>query len=1220
MLPHASEPSSSSSGGAAGSQQAQDTVLRVLLEQAKPSWSEKTLINVMQRLEQVGITTAEDFRLSLGSGDLNKRMRKKELKTFTSDTLDEFRRHLGVGEKPKEVKLENSEATADCGDAVLPQSQLQLASVTDKAPTLRDAGARGTTGALAKVNRRAAGPAASPPTSAFADFGQSRRVSRDQQPQPVPAALADAPRPPPLAGDALVDAALHFGIDVSKLEIEKQDDLSNLVTEVRRVEGMTAEKLREFVSSQWGMPVENFAERSVLKNIAKDFLVWKVMKMHFLRDVCVDKIGVNVGDDLSREQLVQLIKNASWEERGIPVTRLQSLEDAQWIFDEVDNLGFITQPQELVDKCRRYGVSAGNLPERGIEAYLKKKLRQAFIWSRMSVEALRRECRVHGVSLESGQTASSKAASEAFVLREALLKWLSEKESLDRGVPRHRFVDEDAVSFVVQEVERFQVVSDLHLLAECRHRDVPIPPGDESHVLVHRLRQDFIWQNLPEQELRKDCDREGVTIHPGTTRSAMVTALNDRQRLRDELEERGIHASKYASMDDVLQVVELHRKVDEMEADELREWYDSLGYPVEADLPLDDIVALYKGVCNWDTMLTSELLKEAQAKYCIIDEELAMDDSPQEQRSALVNKLMGVKRLEIWDAHGFQASRVGDVVMACKLVDQFEIFQAMGDAELEAAYAQSGLIVEDGMSRDEMLQMLKTLLIWETLPIEDLEAECSERGVPIELSALEPNEDIRSAVFNRLAALERMPAWEAAGFQANRVGDPLAVSRVVACHEQCKKMGEAELKEQYTSAGLHMEKDMSREAMLTILKSLLLWQEMPHSELTSESLQKHLPMPSASSREEVLQLLVMDKIATECRFCYDQRGIPFSRLSSAWVAYELARRFDQIEAMSLAELRDAHAASHLEYEATMSRTELRQRLLDVSVWQELALEELRLEAKKEELISPMDEFTLSRMHEDEERQYLLGLLCGQTYDTAKQWKQHVQMLAIEEKGSDDPAEKPVEAPAAEKAANPEVVDVSEGSFEEPSKQQVQTQARLPSFLMSEASSSSQAFVSRETDGSLGADSCKATTPMCSSDCSEGFRRSAVPEDSHAGSREGCEFNRQSSPGHEDGDGEDVGLLGGLLQTLHQRDELEEESECHHLGDGAEADSTRDGTLDHDTAVAESSTNSNQEETLSEDADLGSRLDFETQVERPPSILEMPETQALAIIPALHDMD
>ena len=43
----------------------------------------------------------------------------------------------------------------------------------------------------------------------------------------------------------------------------------------------------------------------------------------------MEKIGVNVSDDLTREQLLQLIKNASWEAKGIPVTRLKCLDDAQ---------------------------------------------------------------------------------------------------------------------------------------------------------------------------------------------------------------------------------------------------------------------------------------------------------------------------------------------------------------------------------------------------------------------------------------------------------------------------------------------------------------------------------------------------------------------------------------------------------------------------------------------------------------------------------------------------------------------------------------------------------------------------------------------------------------------------------------------------------------------------------------------------------------------------
>ena len=72
-------------------------------------------------------------------------------------------------------------------------------------------------------------------------------------------------------------------------------------------------------------------------------------------------------------------------------------------------------------------------------------------------------------------------------------------------------------------------------------------------------------------------------------------------------------------------------------------------------------------------------------------------------------------------------------------------------------------------------------------------------------------------------------------------------------------------------------------------------QEMSHKELSTECLQKRLPVPSSSSREDMVQLLIMDRTAQECVSCYEQRGIPATRLSSHWIAYDLARRFDEFD-------------------------------------------------------------------------------------------------------------------------------------------------------------------------------------------------------------------------------------------------------------------------------------------------------------------------------------
>jgi len=902
---------------AAGSQQTQDAVLKVMLEQAKPSWSQQTVATVQQRLEKVGICTSEDLRASVSRGDLNHKLRKKELKTFTSETLDEFRRFFGLDEKHR--------------------SSTALAIVDKATDGADEAAGRGVK--ESRVNQKKdVVKAMSEVQEAAASFSRFSRVTA-RVPPAAAGSAPSAPSAPPraiadvaaFAGEALVDAALSCGIDISKLERDQEDEINNLIMEVKRSERMTSEKLTKLVSG-WGLPVENFAERSVLKNLAKEFLIWKVMKMPFLRDVCVEKIGVNVSDELSREQLVQLIIDRCWEENGIPKTRLKSLEDAQWIFDEVDNLSFITQPQELVEKCRRFGIPTANIPARGIEAHLKKMLKQAFIWNRMSVDALRRECLMHGLSLEPGRQVG-KAASETFVLCEALLQFLGTPAFLDRGVPRDRFPDEDACNFVIQEVEKFHVASDLHLLAECRHRDVPIPKGEESHLLVQRLRQDFIWQNLPEQELQKDCEKEGIDVHRGMTRSAMVTALNDRQRLRDEVKARSIPADKFSSMEEVMEVVEFHMKVDNMDREDLMEWYESLDFPREVNLQLDDARDLYKWVVTWDNMLLPELLKEAVAKAGADEQDVDTNDDPAAQRSFLISKLVGWKRMELWDGQGFQATRVGDLAVACKIVEQFAFFEVMTDEELEAAYLQSGLIPEAAMQRDEQLHMLKCLLVWEALPLEDLEKECSTRGVPVEVSALEENEDIRSAVFSRLAALERMGAWEAAGFQANRIGDPVSVSRVVSCYQQCRQMSDFELEEQYRSAGLRIEKEQSRESKLVVLLHLLMWQEMPRSELASECVQKQLPVPQVAKREDLFQLLLIDKIATECRFCFDKRGIPCSLLAAPWMAYELACRFDELEAMQPDQLHEELVQLNVEVEDGMGEAEQRRRLMDISVWQ-----------------------------------------------------------------------------------------------------------------------------------------------------------------------------------------------------------------------------------------------------------------------------------------------
>ena len=67
--------------------------LRAVLSEARPSWSEKDLLAVEEKLSKIGVSTAEQLAELLAEG-LNKRLLKAGQKAFNSETLAALRQRL----------------------------------------------------------------------------------------------------------------------------------------------------------------------------------------------------------------------------------------------------------------------------------------------------------------------------------------------------------------------------------------------------------------------------------------------------------------------------------------------------------------------------------------------------------------------------------------------------------------------------------------------------------------------------------------------------------------------------------------------------------------------------------------------------------------------------------------------------------------------------------------------------------------------------------------------------------------------------------------------------------------------------------------------------------------------------------------------------------------------------------------------------------------------
>lgn len=123
-------------------------------------------------------------------------------------------------------------------------------------------------------------------------------------------------------------------------------------------------------------------------------------------------------------------------------------------------------------------------------------------------------------------------------------------------------------------------------------------------------------------------------------------------------------------------------------------------------------------------------LLELQRKVPI-DEEDACSCADAE-RNRLLDKLMVHDRMNAWDAKGFEVQCHKSYEVIEHLVRLYEYFRAMSDEQLKQKYVGCVFPEKGDLARSERLDTLKMVLVWEQLPVAELQRECVKREVPFE--------------------------------------------------------------------------------------------------------------------------------------------------------------------------------------------------------------------------------------------------------------------------------------------------------------------------------------------------------------------------------------------------------------------------------------------------------------------------------------------------------
>jgi len=207
-------------------------------------------------------------------------------------------------------------------------------------------------------------------------------------------------------------------------------------------------------------------------------------------------------------------------------------------------------------------------------------------------------------------------------------------------------------------------------------------------------------------------------------------------------------------------------------------------------------------------------------------------------------------------------------------------------------YKLMGLPPEPELEQKDLLERLKKIHIWRSLPFWELKDECAGLKVSVGGLAGDDEEKCRTLV-ERLTKSVCAAAFEAKGIPVRRLRSLKGATEVAKQLERFGSMDEEALRVECRKLGITATAQVTREGLLERMRSVLLWREMPYEEIRLECKKRKVEivttLPKKSSDEERCGELRDRLLAALCAEAFQAKGVPAQRLGSLDSGQSLGR-------------------------------------------------------------------------------------------------------------------------------------------------------------------------------------------------------------------------------------------------------------------------------------------------------------------------------------------
>lgn len=606
---------------------------------------------------------------------------------------------------------------------------------------------------------------------------------------------------------------------------------------------------------QRGFAPDSSMRKEDLLARVKEVVIWENLKLEELRQVCVQQ-SLPVNAALSRAEMMQLLADASWLARGIPVQQLPSMVVAHGVLDSVDALS-LKSLADLVAHCKRLGLPLEAKPEKDD---IVPRIRTALLWKQMDEASLYHECVKRGAPLD-GVTPPQQQAEQQAVGKLMQTSNRSGRSVLDRLLLQSFWLDvwksagiclstigtHVAAAQLFREIDKLRV-EDFKVIQK-KYRDLDLPPEQQEDIrfVKQRVSESLFWQALPLPDLLGECSSRNVSIDGHDTSSESRHRLVQRLALDSCIRawaDIGIPVDRLTSASSAASIAEEWRKLENISDADLKIKCELHGVPADAILERRDLVQLIKDAAVWEALPVKELEKEtvkltgtgnsSSSSADAADAGLeAMLNQPDEftRQSQLVERLLLDRCADTYEAKGIPAKRLGSLKAAAKFAEQIKALEAKDTESLKQDCRSLGLPSEH-LQRQELLDLRRDVALWQALPLADLRLECRARNVACPAGSERRDERAQRMLLVDALLVQRCEAWyENRGIPVGRLASVQAAARVAERWQQLEAMSEGGLVFKASSFSIHVEKDISRQEIIDRVKMAILWSELPLNEL-----------------------------------------------------------------------------------------------------------------------------------------------------------------------------------------------------------------------------------------------------------------------------------------------------------------------------------------------------------------------------------------------------